>query len=351
MESANGRKNALSKAGKSPDFSFLVEELLSHLNGRTREILKKRFGLVPGKEPETLEKIGKDYGITRERVRQIVADSLKNIGKVSKSVSFREAEKEIAFAIGKRNGIISEKEAVEILGTEGDKNLVRFVAECSESIRIYSEKGVLESSWIFDDLVVGKVKRAAGAAETVLKKESKPLKGEQLAERIAQAVTEITREEAADFLKVLSRVKRNKFGKWGMHDWSEISPKGSREKIYLVLKEENRPLHFTEIAKLIDKHGLSKRKAHPQTIHNELIKDGKFVLIGRGIYALREWGYSEGTIRDVIAGILKELNRPAKKEEILEKVFKAREVKKTTVMINLNNRKFFRKEGELYALK
>jgi DNA-directed RNA polymerase delta subunit len=149
----------------------------------------------------------------------------------------------------------------------------------------------------------------------------------------------------------MSKIQKNKFGKWGMAHWMEINPKGTREKIYLILNEVKKPLHFTEIAGLIDKYGLGKRKAHPQTVHNELIKDSRFVLIGRGTYVIGKWGYSQGTIREVLEDILAKSDKPMPKEEILEKVFKVRKVKKTTVMINLNNSKLFERRDNLYSVK
>jgi hypothetical protein len=86
-------------------------------------------------------------------------------------------------------------------------------------------------------------------------------------------------------------------------------------------------------------------------VHNELIKDSRFVLIGRGIYAMREWGYQEGTIKNVIKDILSKSEKPLGKEEILEKVMKIRKVKKATVMINLNNKREFAKNNGLYCIK
>jgi DNA-directed RNA polymerase delta subunit len=149
---------------------------------------------------------------------------------------------------------------------------------------------------------------------------------------------------------VATGIKKNPFGKWGISHWKEINPKGTREKVYLVLKEKKEPLHFTQIAELIDKYKLSKKRAHPQTVHNELIKDEKFILIGRGTYALREWGYFSGTVREVLKSILSQSRKPLTKEEILTQVTKMRKVKKATIMINLNNPKFFCKQENFYTL-
>ena len=146
-------------------------------------------------------------------------------------------------------------------------------------------------------------------------------------------------------------IKKGNFGKWGLKKWDEISPKGTREKIYLILKETGRPLHFKEIAGLIDKYKLNKKKkSHPQTVHNELIRDKRFILVGRGIYALSEWGYKRGTVKEVIEDILMKNKEPMERETIIEKILEARKVKKSTVMINLNN--FFERVGKnRYSIK
>ena len=112
-----------------------------------------------------------------------------------------------------------------------------------------------------------------------------------------------------------------------------------------------KPLHFREIARLIDEHGLYKlgKKTHPQTVHNELIKDGRFVLVGRGTYALSDWGYRPGTVREVLSSILKDNIEPMSREELLKAVMKVRQVKRSTVIINLNS--FFTKVGKnIYSL-
>ncbi|NTU67024.1 MAG: hypothetical protein HGB08_03830 [Candidatus Moranbacteria bacterium] len=353
MESKDIKKTEGAQPENGSAFFALVEELLAPLAKRAADILKKRYGLVGDRDAKTLEHIGGDYGITRERVRQIVGDAMRTISKSAVSDNFKKAEEKIIFAIEKNNGIIEEKEAVDILDPDGKKesNAIRFIVECSKRIRTVSQKNLIEKSWAVSDSAFKQAKDVARVAEDILKKGKVPLKGSDLSEKVAAEFPGFSKEQAFSFMKVLARVKKNKFGKWGIYDWNDINPKGSREKINLVLKEEGKPLHFTEIAKSIDKHGLSKKKTHPQTIHNELIKDDNFVLIGRGIYALREWGYYEGTIKDVIRNILAESKEPLQKEKILQSVFKVRKVKKTTVMINLNNPDFFKKEGEYYSLK
>lgn len=340
------------KPRENSEFYDLVERMIFSLPERSRDIIKKRFGIVEDGTQHTLEKIGQDYKITRERIRQIVSDAMKTICKSEHKDDFRKAEDRVIFTIEKNGGIMKEIDAIRKLNLDGlkEENAIRFFVACSERVKIKFENGRIEKSWIFDETVMEKVGRIEHEAKAVLTEKNKPLKDEEMIAHLSEKMPEFSREHILSHLSVISQVKRNVFGKWGHHTWMDIRPKGSKERIHLVLKEEGRPLHFTEIAKLIDKYALGKKKSHPQTIHNELIKDEKFVLIGRGIYALKDWGYYEGTIKDVISNILKKSGRPMAREELVSEVLKIRKVKKTTIMINLNNPKFFKKEGEFYSL-
>ena len=333
------------------EFFGLVNNLIANVPKRSQDIIRKRFGLMEDKG-QTLEQIGEAYGITRERVRQIVADVLKNIAARSDSLDYKKLEDKLVFTIEQNNGIIKEDDIVRKFNLDGarEANAIRFFAQCSKRIVSVFEKGVIEKSWALSRDILADIMKTSQEAEKLLLKAKKPLTGEEISRELANS-SGFSREKLLSFLTVLRKIQKNKFGKWGMAFWNEINPKGTREKIFLILKETGAPLHFTEIAKLIDKYGLGKRNAHPQTVHNELIKDQRFVLIGRGTYAIGDWGYSEGTIKEVLKDILEKSEKPLPKEEILEKVFKIRKVKKTTVMINLNNSKIFEKHNNLYSVK
>ncbi len=54
----------------------LTSTLLEALDERSRDVMLRRFGIKTG-DVETLESIGKEYGITRERVRQIESQAKK----------------------------------------------------------------------------------------------------------------------------------------------------------------------------------------------------------------------------------------------------------------------------------
>ncbi|PIR73599.1 MAG: hypothetical protein COU40_01720 [Candidatus Moranbacteria bacterium CG10_big_fil_rev_8_21_14_0_10_35_21] len=354
--SAISQKTGRVKNGaKNFRFLGLAEELLSDLPERSQEIIKKRFGLFNG-VCQTLEKIGKEYGITRERVRQIISDALKKAAEKNDSSGFREAEDSIIFTISKNNGIIKESKILEKLGQDNEQEVsaVCFFSKCSKKIQVIESDELIHDSWTISKDIVKEVDLIEKLAMDIFRKENNPITEEKLISTLQKKLKEknidFSLEKIRNFLEVLAQIEIGKFAKWGLSGWDQIRPKGTRERVYLILKERGKPLHFSEVARLIDEAGLSKRKSHPQTVHNELIKDKRFVLIGRGIYALKEWGYFKGTVKEVIEQVLNNSSKPITREKILEAVKKIRQVKEATILINLNDSKKFLKKGNLYSL-
>jgi DNA-directed RNA polymerase delta subunit len=158
-------------------------------------------------------------------------------------------------------------------------------------------------------------------------------------------------EAVESYLRSSAKVRMNPYGEWGLADWKTVNPRRMSDKIYLVLKKHGQPMHFTEIAKAINTTGFDHKTAYPATVHNELILDKKYVLVGRGTYALREWGYQPGVVADVIARVMDEAGEPLTKDEIVARVLKQRVVKPSTVTLALMNRQRFAKlPGSRYSL-
>lgn len=138
------------------------------------------------------------------------------------------------------------------------------------------------------------------------------------------------------------KIGKNPYGDVGLSEWTEIQPKTVRDRIYLALKKKGEPLHFRTIAQLINQYSTKAKPASAPTVHNELIKDTRFVLVGRGMYALSEDGYEPGTAREVIHRILKK-NGPLRPKEVMLAVQKERFFKPNTVLVNLQNKSFFKR--------
>ena len=149
----------------------------------------------------------------------------------------------------------------------------------------------------------------------------------------------VKQQPLGNWLSISKNIAKNPLGEWGKSKSSNIKTKGVRDYAYLILRKHGSPIHFREVAKLISE--VFKKKAHVATTHNELIKDPRFVLVGRGLYALAEWGYLSGVVKDVIRKII-EKNGPLTKDKIIEKVLKERYVKENTILVNLQNPKYFK---------
>lgn len=328
-------------------------ELIKDLPQRSQDIVGARYG-IGGNSSRTLEEIGKEYKITRERVRQITREVFRRAKEKESEEYMQAVGKAVRFAVNQRGGIMNRKELISKLsgGNISEEGAVRFFLDCAHDVLPMEVKGEIKKSYSLKDFDVQKWRAIKDVAKDSLIKIGEPSLEDDIFKEVKknESLKDLNKKTLFDYLEVSEEIMKNSFGKWGLSKWKEITPKGTREKSFLILKEAGKPLHFREIAKRIDKYKLTKKKAHPQTVHNELIKDDKFVLVGRGIYALADWGYRQGTVKDVIESLLIKAKKPLTREEILDGVLKVRQVKRTTIVINLNN--FFTKTSAgKYILK
>jgi len=220
------------------------------------------------------------------------------------------------------------------LGREKFKNEVYFLLTLKEPFQRLNESDIFYSLWFIDQNSIQLAKTILEHLYNRFQKIGKPL-----AFRDLNPSTPLKREVLISYLEISKKIQKNEEGFYGLKSWPEINPRGIKDRAYLIFKKIGRPLHFTEVANLIE-------GAHLQTVHNELIRDQRFVLVGRGKYALAEWGYFPGQVKDVILKILIDKGRPMTKEEILEEVKKQRLVKENTIFLNLSNKEYFERDSK-----
>ncbi len=307
-------------------------DFLKDLPQRTKEVILRRFGLETG-ERETLESIGRDFDITRERVRQI-----EEAGFLKLKPKVKEYQKTFQYFTNhlKTQGDLKKEDLLLAqLGGKKFQNQVFFLLTLADPFQRFSETEDFYSLWTINPHSLTQAQEIINSFYNQLREINQPLPFEDL-----KLCRPLSQTALISYLEISKIIQKNQEGFFGLKDWPEINPRGVKDKAYLVFKKIKTPLHYLEVAKLIGPGALS------QTIHNELIRDPRFVLVGRGIYALREWGYEEGDVKDIIFKVLKEAKKPLAKEEILEKVLKQRLVKENTVSLNLNNKKYFLKDSQ-----
>ena len=317
----------------SINYQKICDELIADLPQKQREVIVRRFGLSSGQR-ETLESIGKSFGICRERVRQIEKVSLNKMKK--KAGLYKEAFKSFAKYLKSYGGIRKEESLLRDLGGEDSKvqAQVYFLLMLSGEFKRISEGDDFHALWVTGDGFFDAAKGVTGQIMAKLAEVKRPMNVKEIME-----LTNLKKPVLEAYLEISKTVQKNQENLYGLRDWPEINPKGIKDKIYLLFKKTQKPFHFSQVAGRIP-------GSLVQTVHNELIRDPRFVLIGRGIYALKEWGYREGDVKDVILNIFETENRPLTKEEIVQRVLKQRLIKENTVLMNLSNKKYFVKDAE-----
>ena len=309
---------------------------------REREIISRRFGLTGYKE--TLEQIGDMLSITRERVRQLekaILIRLRVGSEEGQIPTLPAAEKLLIRNLTEMGRVAKVSDlADKIYGkatTPSERAGLSFIASVSSGLTVVDENdryhqaiGIAEYG---DDR---KIKGKVDEIIDVIKKNKAPMTLDELDDKLNY---EHPSHIAA--IASVSKLLATLNGLWGLAKWPTVNPKNIRDKIYVVLENNKEPMHFSDIAKAISESDFKRKNVTTQAIHNELIKDSRFVLIGRGIYALDSWGYKKGTVSEIISSVLKEAGKPLSREEIVREVLHSRKVKETTILLNLQNKKLF----------
>lgn len=312
----------------------LVKSCLSSLSSRQKEVLEGRYGLAGG-EVLTLAELGSRYSLTRERVRQIEAIALKACAAKAESAEFNDFVKTVSNILKNSGGVKREDLLIEEVAGYAQANRLKFLLEICGKFKHSRDSKDFYPYWYSGET---EQKKAGNFVTSLVKSADRDGFTASFASTARNAG--LTDGVARHYASVSKKVSMNTYGDLGLSEWAEINPKTARDWAYLVLKKEKQPLHFTDIARKVSE--LRKKQAHAPTVHNELIKDEKFVLVGKGTYTLKEFGVIPGTAREIISHFIKK-NGPMKARDVVKFVLKERVFKENTVLINLQNRKNFKR--------
>jgi hypothetical protein len=323
----------------------VTKRILSDLPPRAYEVVTNRFGLIDDGERKTLEAIGQKYGITRERVRQIENSALALIRKSESFKNEKAVFEELKKLIHTLGGIIAEQDLLANLSKDKlTQNHIHLYLTLGDAFTKHKEDDEFKTRWSVDDTVSSEVHKSLKNLYSHLSDDELVPESELVArflDEVKELSEEYKNEEIAKrWLAMSKKINKNPLGEWGKSTSSSIKTRGIKDYAFLMMRKHGSPMHFREVAKAVA--NTFDKKCHTATCHNELIKDPRFVLVGRGIYALSEWGYKSGVVREVIKELLKK-NGPMSKEDIVEQVMKERYLKKNTILVNLQNSKYFKK--------
>ncbi|RWZ78621.1 MAG: hypothetical protein EOT05_02620 [Candidatus Microsaccharimonas sossegonensis] len=339
MSDANDQKQPTTdlKSGVTNVLSLIEQE-------REREIITRRFGLYDRRE--TLEQIGELLGITRERVRQLekaILIRLKIAAEDGKTEAVTTLEKTFIRTLSEVGRVARTQDLADKLygriTNQQERAHVAFIATLAPGLTVIDENDNYHSAVGIAEYGDEKKMRAEiDEIVKTIKEHKEPLSLDQLHDAL-----HYEHPSHVSALASISKQLAHLRDSWGLIKWPTVNPKNIRDKIYVILSENKKPLHFSEIAKSIKDSSFKRKDVTTQAIHNELIKDKRFVLIGRGIYALDNWGYSKGTVSDIIAQVLRDSSEPLHRDEIVKRVLKSRQVKETTILLNLQSKPQFKR--------
>lgn len=322
----------------------VTKEILNTIEReREREIVARRFGLFDRRE--TLGQIGELLGITRERVRQLEKAVVTRLNEAARNglPHIHEVEAALTSQLEQMGKVARISDvASQLTSSENsklDQSRVAFLAQLAPSIAViedndhfYYAMGL--ASTHTEKAIRDQVNKIIEAIQQI----AEPTDIDTVAQKVGNSDA-----RHVEALASISKNIANLHGRWGLTKWPMVNPKNIRDKIYVILHDNKKPMHFSEIAGSIKDSDFKRKDVTTQAIHNELIKDGRFVLIGRGIYALKEWGYKKGTVADVIAEVLRKEGGPLHRDEIVKRVLKSRKVKETTILLNLQGKPQFKR--------
>ncbi|MBI2013832.1 MAG: hypothetical protein HYS87_03335 [Candidatus Colwellbacteria bacterium] len=266
----------------------LIQNELSNHDRRAATIVMDRYGLE-SEDYKTLAELGEVYDLTRERVRQIQNSTMaairSEIGRHKEIVRFLKFVHDYLDSQGGvRPSHLLVKDFIEANKLKDNEkilnNRLHFIAELVGEPNIVYEDDDWHSTWHNNERAYEKARAVA--------KHLNSFDDDNFDRFIESAGKKFSlpKEKIINYLHISKNFGIGPYGDLGAKHWVHINPKTTKDKNYIVLKYAGKPLHFREIAERVNKlNGV--KPSHPDTVHNELIKDNRFRLVGRGLYALK----------------------------------------------------------------
>ena len=330
----------------------VIDDMFLVLTDKEKDVIVKRFSLN-NKPRQTLDKIGKHYSVTRERIRQIENIALNKLRRTVSNTKLRLINRVARDFLEQDGGVMLEADLISKMlqniytNSQIDSNIIILSLNCDSDLRKSDRTGNTDPFWMLKEVSIENIRKITEAGVSVLKKHSDVMTDDQVISAVQNL--NMFKNKTISSRLIISCLKtdrraRKVEGKWGLMEWRHINPRSIRDKAMIVLEKIKKPLHFVEIANRITEIGFDKKVVTVQAVHNELIRYDQFVLVGRGLYALKKWGYEAGTVADVIEKLL-EKNSAMTKKQIVEEVLKQRDVKIGTISLNLQKNSHFVRVG------
>ena len=326
-------------------------DVLTALSDKEKNVIERRIWLEW--EKETLQNIWNSFSpaITRERVRQIEASWISKIGRIIKGSNLVEIQELSKKVLEMHGWVLSRDKLVNALIKELNlsqkinSGVLEVIVQSDFDIQKSKPKLGVRTYFFLPQISKKTIEAVYKESLKILKKRKDVMDRNSLYELVKVNLKDTYSELKTTFIDSVLDLYED-IVKWEetlvwLTKWKILNPKTLKDKAVYVMKKMKLPMHFVDISNEITKQLWDVVKVN--TIHNELIRNEDFVLVGRWIYALKEWGFKPGTVLDVITDVLEKAAKPLTTEDIIAKVLKVRNVKNTTIYMNLQNKKAIRR--------
>ena len=217
---------------------------------REREIVARRFGLYDRRE--TLEQRRELLGITRERVRQLAKAIMTRLKALADEELPHMDEVERVFIrnlheLGRVARIDDLAAKLDEKADARTKAHVAFLAALAPSIAVVDENDFYHHSvGIKEHHDDKQIKQYVDQVVSLIKEHGQPITAVDLHAK--------TSHEHPDHVKAFASISKKLAtlnGHWGLNKWPTVNPKNIRDKIYVILSENKKPMHSNKISKAI----------------------------------------------------------------------------------------------------
>lgn len=343
----------------------LLKNVLQYCKPKEQLVLVRKFWLLTGGKEVPLQRIGKDYNLTRERVRQIEAQALMRVRRLMVgNAMYIDLIEDAKKMLRDEGGMLIEdtmiNKIVNLKKYEFSRQEIKLILVSDFDITYLKRNKNFNKCFYIDPLFEDFLTVVALYTKDYFKKRWESVDIYEFATHLKSEFAKkydqiIFLKNDQFFLNFFASLRDVKLfdGKLGTADFVDVHPKTIKLKILYTMRRLAKPVHFQELpAKIMDHFPAKNIKVN--TVHNELVKNNDyFVNLGLGLYGLKEWGFKGGTVVDIIARIFQQHNRPMSVKEISKELLKEKMVSPNTILLNLQKYKelFERTDKWVYQIK
>lgn len=191
----------------------VIDDMFLVLTDKEKDVITKRFSLN-NKPRQTLDKIGRHYSVTRERIRQIENIALNKLRRTVSNTKLRLVNRLAKQFIEEEGGVMLESDVISKMlqsiysASKVDGSIIALSLNCDSELRKSSRTATSESFWMFKTIALSEVRKIADSCISILKKQSEVMSEDQIISSIKNL--NLFKEKSISSQLIISCLKTDK---------------------------------------------------------------------------------------------------------------------------------------------